>query len=85
LTKNATEVAQTSADAATLHATAVVRSEMPIVRLYMLQIRDHNTGAVISDGMLPRHFDIHISFKNFGRTPAFPNRVLVGNQFTLTL
>jgi pimeloyl-ACP methyl ester carboxylesterase len=34
-----------------------VRSETPILRLDMIQIRDHNTGAAISEGMLPRHFD----------------------------
>jgi hypothetical protein len=85
VTKIAADAAQEGARAATLHATAVVNTQMPIVRLYMLQIRDHITGAVISDGVLPRHFDIYVWFKNFGQTPAFPYRLLVGNQIALTL
>jgi hypothetical protein len=85
LTKRVAEAAQASARAAMLHATTVVNTEMPIVRLDMIQIRDHNTGEIISDGVLPRHFDIHVWFKNFGRTPAFPYRLLIGNQFTLHL
>jgi hypothetical protein len=79
------KAAQTSANAATLHATAVVRSEMPVVRLHTLQMKDHETGAVVGAGPPPQHVNISTTFMNHGRTTAFPLRLSLGHHITKDL
>jgi hypothetical protein len=79
LTKQAANAAQTSADAATLHATAVIRSEMPVVRLHAIEMRDPTTDAIINAGVPPQQFNITVRFINHGRTTAFPFRLSLGH------
>src|SRR5215468_10798016 len=69
--KTAANAAMAASNATALHATAVVRAEMPVIRLHELQVRRRD-GELIIGGPLPQHFTVPIMLINHGRTPAFP-------------
>jgi hypothetical protein len=85
--REAAGAATKAAAAASLHATAVVRSEMPVVRLHSLQIKPHGERFDISiiAGPPPQHSEISVEFFNYGRTPAFPFCISMGGHIAPVL
>jgi hypothetical protein len=71
------EVGRTTAKAAELSARAAIGSELPILNVESISLTAFGDGIPPLPGLPPKRFQVFVTFKNVGRTAAFPTAFCV--------